>query len=72
MATHGETVCAELVAHGAVAKVVPLLKSFDLEILHMALTFFEATLRYCDSVSVLTGMRCLIYVDCYVVSVIIV
>ena len=52
MASHGETVSAELVSHGAVAKVVPLLKVFDLELLHMALAFIEATLRYSENVSV--------------------
>jgi hypothetical protein len=39
------------VAHGAVAKVVPLLKSFDLELLHMALAFCERALRYAGNVS---------------------
>merc|ERR1719204_656400 len=49
MASHGETVCAELVAHGAVARVVPLLKHLDTELLHMALAFCEAVLRYADA-----------------------
>ncbi|KAK7487913.1 hypothetical protein BaRGS_00020814 [Batillaria attramentaria] len=48
LASHGETVCSELVNHGAVAKVVPLLKNFDLELLHMALAFCETVLRYSD------------------------
>ncbi|PVD31408.1 hypothetical protein C0Q70_06820 [Pomacea canaliculata] len=48
MATHGETVSGQLVAHGAVAKVVPLLKIFDLEVLHLALAFCEMTIRYSD------------------------
>ncbi|KAK7088074.1 importin subunit alpha-6-like [Littorina saxatilis] len=49
MASHGETVCTELVSHGAVAKVVPLLKHFDIELLHMAMAFCEAALRYADA-----------------------
>ncbi|XP_076434701.1 uncharacterized protein LOC143274696 [Babylonia areolata] len=48
MASHGETTCGELVSHGAVAKVVPLLKTVDLELLHMALAFCEAVLRYSE------------------------
>ena len=52
MASQGETVSTELVAHGAMAKVVPLLKVFDLELLHMALAFIEATLRYSENVGV--------------------
>ena len=52
MVSHGETVSTELVAHGAVAKVVPLLKVFDFELLHVALAFIEATLRYSENVGV--------------------
>ncbi|KAL8576063.1 hypothetical protein ACOMHN_001413 [Nucella lapillus] len=48
MASHGETICGELVAHGAVARVVPLLKNVDAELLHMVLVFCETVLRYCD------------------------
>ena len=49
--SHGESMSAEVVNHGAMAKVVPLLKVFDLELLHMALAFVEATLRYSEIVS---------------------
>ncbi|XP_064612301.1 uncharacterized protein LOC135476260 [Liolophura sinensis] len=45
VAHHGAQFCEELVNLGAVPKVIPLLKSHDAELVHLALAFCEMILR---------------------------
>lgn len=45
VAHHGAQFCEELVILGAVQKVIPLLKSHDAELVHLALAFCEMILR---------------------------
>ncbi|XP_041350317.1 importin subunit alpha-4-like [Gigantopelta aegis] len=49
MGCHGTEVCTKLVAEKAIQHIIPMLKSQDIEMIHLALSFCEMALRLTES-----------------------